>query len=171
MARKTGSPGMDSPFSALFVCSIQPTGRKTGKGNIMGESNSNTNQNQNDNPTSGQGTGEKTFTQEDVNRIVQERLAKEKARNGGEADFTKREQELARRELHMTARELLSEKGLPVQLFDALNCTDKEALEKSIATVEKVFNEYKANAASIKLTGFQPGGAGIMTDAQAAADL
>lgn len=117
MARKTGSPGMDSPFSALFVCSIQPTGRKTGKGNIMGDSNSNTNQNQNDNPTSGQGTGEKTFTQEDVNRIVQERLAKEKARNGGEADFAKREQELARRELHMTARELLSEKGLPVQLF------------------------------------------------------
>lgn len=52
------------------------------------------NQNQNADPAAGQGTGEKTFTQDDVNRIVQERLAKEKAKNSGEADFAKREQEL-----------------------------------------------------------------------------
>lgn len=116
------------------------------------------NQNKNAAPAARQGTGEKTFTQDDVNRIVQERLAKEKAKNSGEADFEKREQELAQRELHMTAKELLSEKGLPMQLFDALNCTDKETLEKSIATIETLFNEYKANAASnIKFKGFQPG--------------
>ena len=52
------------------------------------------NQNQNADPAAGQGTGEKTFTQDDVNRIVQERLAKEKTKNSGEADFAKREQEL-----------------------------------------------------------------------------
>lgn len=116
------------------------------------------NQNQNADLAAGQGIGEKTFTQEDVNRIVQERLAKEKAKNSGEADFAKRVQELARRELHMTAKEMLSEKGLPVQLFDALNCTDKETLEKSIATIETVFNDYKANAAQpAKFKGFQPG--------------
>ena len=121
------------------------------------------NQNQNANPATGQGTGEKTFTQEDVNRIVQERLAKEKAKSSGEADFLKREQELAQRELHITAKELLSEKGLPVQLLDALNCTDKETLKKSIATIETVFNEYKANAASnIKFQGFQPGMSTVM---------
>ena len=120
------------------------------------------NQNQNADPAAGQGTGEKTFTQEDVNRIVQERLAKEKARNSGDADLARREQELAQRELHMTAKELLAEKGLPVQLFDALNCTSKETLEKSIATVETVFKEYKANATgNIKFTGFQPGGTSI----------
>ena len=44
----------------------------------------NNNINQNANPAADQGTGEKTFTQEDVNRIVSERLAKEKARNSGE---------------------------------------------------------------------------------------
>ena len=68
----------------------------------------NNNINQNANPAADQGTGEKTFTQEDVNRIVGERLAKEKAKNSGEADLAKREQELAQRELHMTAKELLS---------------------------------------------------------------
>lgn len=130
------------------------------------------NQNQNADPASGQGTGEKTFTQEDVNRIVQERLAKEKAKNSGEADFAKREQELAQRELHMTAKELLSEKGLPVQLFDALNCTDKEALEKSIATIETVFNEYKANATKQQtFKGFQPGVSKQMPSAGATEDM
>jgi len=132
----------------------------------------NNNINQNANPAADQGTGEKTFTQEDVNRIVGERLAKEKAKNSGEADFAKREQELAQRELHMTAKELLSEKGLPVQLFDALNCTDEETMKKSIAAIEKAFNEYKANAAKqVKFTGFQPGVSQAMPKAEAAGDL
>lgn len=123
------------------------------------------NMNQNADPAAGQGTGERTFTQDDVNRIVQERLAKEKAKNSGEADFAKREQELAQRELRMNAKELLSEKSLPVQILDALNCTDKETMEKSIATIETVFNEYKANATSnIKLKGFQPGVSAAMPD-------
>ncbi|MCM1101926.1 MAG: DUF4355 domain-containing protein [Acetatifactor muris] len=130
------------------------------------------NQNQNADPAAEQETGGKTFTQDDVNRIVQERLAKEKAKNSGEADLAKREQELAQRELHMTAKELLSEKGLPMQLFDALNCTDKETLEKSIATIETVFNEYKANATSnIRFKGFQPGSGNKSPDANSAEDL
>lgn len=128
--------------------------------------------NQNTDPAANQGAGEKTFTQEDVNRIVGERLAKEKAKNSGEADLAKREQELAQRELHMSAKELLSEKGLPVQLFDALNCTDKETMEKSIATVEKIFNEYKANATKQHtFKGFQPGASGKVPDAGEAGDL
>ena len=36
------------------------------------------NTNQNADPASGQGTGEKLFTQEQVNTIIQDRLAKEK---------------------------------------------------------------------------------------------
>ena len=115
------------------------------------------NQNQTADPAAGQGTGEKTFTQEDVNRIVQDRLAKEKARNSGETDFAKREQDLARRELRMTAKELLSEKGLSVQLLDALNYTDKEAMEKSIAVIDKAFNDYKANLPRPTFRGFVPG--------------
>lgn len=116
------------------------------------------NMNQNADPATSQETGEKTFTQEDVNRIVQERLAKEKSKNNGDADFAKREQELAQRELHMSAKEMLSEKGLPVQLFDALNCKDEETLKKSISTIETVFNEYNANATkSIQFKSFTPG--------------
>lgn len=129
------------------------------------------NMNQNADPAAGQGTGGKTFTQEDVNRIVQERIAKERARSSGEADFAKREQELAHRELHMAAKELLSEKGLPVQLFDALNCADEETMKKSIATIEKAFNDYKANLPKPVFKGFQPGASGKMPEAGKAGDM
>ena len=129
--------------------------------------------NQNTALSADQGMGDKkTFTQEDVNRIIQQRLAQEKAKNSGESDLVKREQELAQRELRLSARETLSSKGLPVELLDALNCTDKETMEKSITTVEKVFNEYKANATKqIKFTGFQPGASGKTPDAGEADDL
>lgn len=131
-----------------------------------------TNQNQTANQAANTGTGERTFTQEDVNRIVQERLAKEKAKSSGEADFAKREQELARRELHMSAREMLAEKGLPTKLLDALNCTDKDALEKSIATIETVFNEYKEKSrGEIKFKGFQPGASSKLPDIGKTEDL
>lgn len=145
-------------------------GRKKKGENIMEDNNMN--QNQTADPAAGQGTGGKTFTQEDVNHIVQERLAKEKAKNSGDADFARREQELAQRELHMTAKEMLSEKGLPVQLFNALNCKDEETMKKSIATIETVFNDYKANSTKqIQLKGFQPGVSGKMTDAGDVGDL
>lgn len=112
------------------------------------------NMNQNADPAAV--SGEKTFSQEDVNRIVGERLAKEKAK--GEAEFSKREQELVKRELRMAAKESLSSKGLPAELLDALNCSDQETMEKSIATIEKVFSDYKANAGkNITFKGFQPG--------------
>ena len=71
-------------------------------------------------------TGEKTFTQEQVNAIVGERLAKEKAK--GDAA-------LVERELLMTAKERLAEKGLPAALIDAINVSSPEALDKSISII------------------------------------
>lgn len=128
--------------------------------------------NQNTYSTPAQGLEEKTFTQEDVNRIIGERLAKEKAKNNSEADFAKREQELAQRELRVIAKELLSEKGLPVQLFNALNCTDKETMQKSISIIEKVLVEYKANAAKeVKFVGFQPGISQIIPSTETTEDI
>lgn len=129
----------------------------------------NMNQNQNADPAANQGIGEKTFSQEEVNRIVGERLAKEKAKSNNDTDFSKREQELAQRELRLTAKESLTEKGLPVQLLDALNCTDKETMEKSISTIETIFNEFKAKATGqIKFKGFQPAASQMPSEANVA---
>lgn len=116
----------------------------------------------NTNPESG--AGEKTFSQDDVNRIVGERLAAEKRK--GEAALAEREQQLARRELLLTAKEKLTKEGLPVELADALNVSSPEAMEKAITTVKAVIDKIKA--APPKFVGFQPGASGAKPDASGA---
>lgn len=61
----------------------------------------------------GNGSGvQSTFTQEDVNRIVSERLARERAKNEP-TEETKREQALQAREAKLECREYIAEKGYP----------------------------------------------------------
>lgn len=71
---------------------------------------------QNTNPNE---NGGKTFTQEQVNAIIGERLAKEKSK--ADAALAEKEQQLAQRELTLTAKERLNEMDLPIELLDALN--------------------------------------------------
>ncbi len=101
----------------------------------------------NENTTIQQGI-EKMFTQSDVNRIIGERLSRDKLK--GNEDFEKRESELATRELKFTAKQLLSEKGLPTELAEILKLEDEksvidavELLSKLIGTKEKE-NSFKA---------------------------
>lgn len=87
---------------------------------------------------------EKTFTQDDVNRIVQDRLSKERTK--GEAEILQREHDLARREFVLSARETLTAKGLSHTLLDALNTTSPEAFESSVAAVEELIKEREQRA-------------------------
>ena len=90
------------------------------------------------------GNPEKTFTQDEVNRIVQDRLAKERTKYDPKPDpLAEREAELARREFMFTAREKMTEKGLPVELLEAMNTSSPEAFEKSMETIEqKLYGPY-----------------------------
>lgn len=78
-------------------------------------------------------------------------MARDRAK--GEAALAEREQQLAQRELLLTAREKLTENGLPVELVDALNVSSPEALEKALSTVKTVMDKYKAEAQPIKIIG------------------
>lgn len=95
-------------------------------------------------------TEEKTFTQEDVNRIIGERLAKEK--NKGDAAFAERESNLAARERELANREALfnlkdklKEMGLPGELLPVLNVQDEEKLNVALAAVRNYINERISN--------------------------
>lgn len=111
---------------------------------------------QNQNPD---GAGETTFTQEQVNKIVSDRLAREKVKS--EAALAEREQQLAQRELLLTAKEKLTESGLPVELLDALNVSSPEAMEKSLNTVKAVIDKIKAEAPKpFTIHGAKPAEAG-----------
>lgn len=87
--------------------------------------------------------GERLFTQEDVDRIVQGRLAKEKSKGTGNGDdeLNKRAAELDLRERKLTAREKLRENGLPDYLVDALNMNTDEDFQKSMEAILKMKGE------------------------------
>ena len=94
--------------------------------------------------STGTGTGEKTekrFSQEEVNQIVQERIAREKGK--GDADLQKRTQELDKRERKMNAVQKLRDNGLPDYLADALNMETDEALEAGLEAVLRLKKESK----------------------------
>lgn len=91
----------------------------------------------------------KTFSQDDVNRIVQERLSKERAKT--ESGFAEREKELARREFALDARKELSDRGYPEDLLDALNATDANSLKKSLDILDSYMKEHGAAKTDSKL--------------------
>ena len=86
--------------------------------------------------TDGQQT-EKMFTQDDVNRIVGERLARVKT--DVSPQFQERERAISQRELQIDAREMLVDAGLPKELLEAIDCSTKEKLENSIETIKRLF--------------------------------
>lgn len=83
-----------------------------------------------------QGQEPKTFTQEEVNRIVQERLARAKIA----AAPSERELELQRRENDIYIKERVAGLEMPdkmrPELYDSLKGLDKETVDKCIKVIE-----------------------------------
>lgn len=108
------------------------------------DQNNNNNQTMNNNPAA----GEKTFTQDEVNRIVSDRLARERDKRTAELD--EKEKTLRQRELAIIAREKLEEAGLNKELCSVLRYEDEESLDKAIQQLTniqgfKATNEKKEN--------------------------
>ena len=89
---------------------------------------------------------ERTFSQEDVDKIVQKRLAKERAKiaemlqvEEKSNDLDERERKITERELKADAREKLDAAGLPRSLGELLKYDSPEALEDSFKQVSAAF--------------------------------
>lgn len=95
----------------------------------------------------GQATGqeEKTFTQEEVNRIVQERLARSKNKEpqAGEESGNSKEAELKAREMNIIAREKLLDAELGKECMPLLAGANDE---KEILQRIEVIKSLKGNA-------------------------
>lgn len=81
---------------------------------------------------------QRTFTQDQLNAIVQDRLTRERSKHEeAQADLGKREQELVRREFALHATELLKQNNLPIEIMDALNGTDKDTFAQAVGIISK----------------------------------
>lgn len=82
-------------------------------------------------------TGGKTFTQDEVNRIVSDRLAREREKATPQVD--EREQALKAREARLDCRDYLDSKKYPAELMEVLDVSDVETFK---ATVGKLMEKF-----------------------------
>lgn len=104
---------------------------------------------------------EKTFTQEDVNRIVQERLKREKEKNTNDSidSLEEKENDLNKRELLLDCREALNENGLNSQFMKLFKGNSSEDLENFITIVKGItesFNEESKRNMEIRFNPHVP---------------
>ena len=90
--------------------------------------------------TTTQSTEEKLFTQEEVNKIVSERLARAKNQTDKatqEAD-AEREKQLSARESRLTCREYLIEKGYSAEFLELIDTSDVDEFKNKIEKIQSI---------------------------------
>lgn len=86
----------------------------------------------------------KTFTQEEVNEIIKNRLSRVKGeKSETEKHLDEREKELTERENRLTANELLRDKNLPPESIGLVNLENEETLKESIELMSRLFGKKK----------------------------
>ena len=121
----------------------------------------------------------KTFTQDEVDKIVEKRLARERQKfenqlreyTGSpiERELSKREREVTKRELMADARGFLEEQGRPIEILELLDYTDAESCAESIKKVIDCVDRAAQKAINNALRGKgipkDSKGCGIVVDA------
>lgn len=99
----------------------------------------------------------KTFTQDEVNRIVSERLSREraKAETTDNNDFEAREADLKHRENTFSCKEYLAGEKLPHELLDVFGTDDVETFKSNVEKIRPLLHD--PNAPGIT-TGVRSGG-------------
>lgn len=89
---------------------------------------------------------EKTFTQDEVNRIVSERLSREraKAETPDNNDIAAREADLKRRENTFNCKEYLINEKLPQELLDVFSIDDIEKFKNNVEKIRPLLHDPNA---------------------------
>lgn len=107
----------------------------------------------------GQGS-ERTFTQEEVNRIVADRLARERAK-AEPSPADEREQALKAREARLDCREYLDSKNYPAEFLDVLDSSDTAKFKTAVDKLVKAFPAITRGRS--KFEGWRPGESNKLT--------
>ena len=105
--------------------------------------NTNTAENNNVNtgvnePTGANAGTDRTFTQKEVDNIVQERIARERRKNEPTPEQI-REKDLAARESAMTCKEYIAEQNYPKGLLELFDTADHEQFKQKVDKMKELF--------------------------------
>ena len=97
---------------------------------------------------------ERVFTQDDVNRIVSERLTKEK--NKLSQEYALKNAELERRKLDIEIEKELKDNNIPLELMEMLKDDDIDATKKKISILKDELNRLVDIEVHKRLRGYTP---------------
>lgn len=114
-------------------------------------------------PDSHQG---KTFTQEEVNAIIQSRLSREKEKNAAEnaAALAEREAQLHERELRLKLKESMIDNNIPKELANIIKVTDNSDIEKAVELLKNHIKSSEDKKPAFRKLGGDPPRQEKMTD-------
>lgn len=122
------------------------------------------------NPGANGGTGGKLFTQDEVNRIVSDRLNRERDKLTQQPQDDEREKALKAREARLDCRDYLDSKKYPATLLDVLDASDVEKFKTAADALVKQFPGVAASQVPPPYAaGTGTGGNGFHNDPIAAA--
>ena len=108
----------------------------------MGNTNTNTTaENQQVNTQPEENGTQRTFTQEEVNKIVSERLERDRSKRTDNSEYETRMNELKARESKFACKELVKECEYPEELLDLLDTSDVEKFAETTKKIDKIFRE------------------------------
>lgn len=89
----------------------------------------------------GKGNGQRLFTQEEVNSLIQARVSRMKgqASKDSQAEYDQKMADLQAREMKLLVREKLDERKMPRELAGIITCTDEEDLIKKLDAIQKIY--------------------------------
>lgn len=100
-----------------------------------------------------EGTEERLFTQQEVNRIVSERLARERAKNGQTAEEQEAEK-LKQERLDLELRKYLLDNGFPVDdtmnFFHDIDLSSVEAFDKTLMRLNELMVIFEQQAEKLR---------------------
>ncbi len=105
-----------------------------------------------DNAAGADAGAQKTFTQEEVNNIVQERLARFREKNEP-SPLELKERELAARENAISCREYITEKGYPKELLEMFDTSDLEDFKAKTGKLYEHFEIIPKSEITNKIVG------------------
>ena len=99
----------------------------------------NTAENQQGNTPPDANNAQRTFTQEEVNHIVSERLKREKTNNVDVSEYENRIQELEKKESAYLCKEHLKSMNLPESIAEYLDTSDLQKFKKTVGNLVFLF--------------------------------